>query len=552
MTNSQKYPMFAACKKAVAFMKSRGDKGVALYMEMGTTKTRCAIKWLAWLFAQGQRLTYVIAPLSAMHVWVEEWNLWATYPVTFIDLHDTGSVGLRAAKELADAGYPVICLVNYEKAWQLGHKYIERTIQKGARSGETVKEYKQVDTAMDDIDWDIGILDEVTAIKNRGSKVSQFFRNKMKQKTRYRAILTGSAYTKRPLDVWAQIMYCCSDYVFPTIFEEFCGKYAIPNPEYHGQYIGYTNLDDLTLCLSKVAVLLKKEDVVELPPVIHQTRLVPLSARSRKLYDELKEEMYAEFEALEKAKEVEYEKLRELYETEPDDAVAAKIWAAMEKLKHTAAVTVEHVFARTAKWRQITSGYLIPDNTQETTTINVPGGPILTVDTTPTKAQPVRLGKEKIGALIEVLEERDGKPTVIVVQANEEEAIVAEAIEKHFHVTPKILNGSVKGAETRHNMIADAANDPFFIVKEAVGCRGVDMRFSDCMIFYSHRPMTESYTQMLARNHRGGVKHKSIIYVHILCKNTYDQKIMNILKNDLALEKEIERNWRALFEQEEE
>jgi hypothetical protein len=247
--------------------------------------------------------------------------------------------------------------------------------------------------------------------------------------------------------------------------------------------------------------------------------------------------MYAEFEALEKAKEEEYGKLRELYEIEPDDAIALKIGEAMEKLKHTAAVTVEHVFARTAKWRQITSGYLIPDKLDPES-----------------KLQPeaVRLGKEKVGVLIEALEERDGKPTVIVVQANEEEAIVSEAIEKHFGVKPKILNGSVKGAETRHNMIADAANDLFFIVKEAVGCRGVDMKWTDCLIFYSHRPMTESYEQMLARNHRGGVKHTNITYVHILCKNTYDQKIMRILQNDLDLARELEKNWRAIFEVEDE
>ena len=100
-------------------------------------------------------------------------------------------------------------------------------------------------------------------------------------------------------------------------------------------------------------------------------------------------------------------------------------------------------------------------------------------------------------------------------------------------------------------MIAAAANDPFFIVKEAVGCRGVDMRWTDCIVFYSHRPMTEAYEQMVSRSHRVGVKHSSINCIHILAKNTYDMKIMNILKKDLDLAREIERNWRALFGNEE-
>ena len=77
---SKKLPMFEKCREALAFMKARGDKGVALFMEMGTTKTRCAVHWLAWLFSQGCALAYVSSPLSVMHVWVEEWNLWAKVP----------------------------------------------------------------------------------------------------------------------------------------------------------------------------------------------------------------------------------------------------------------------------------------------------------------------------------------------------------------------------------------------------------------------------------------------------------------------------------------
>ena len=351
------------------------------------------------------------------------------YPVTFIDLHELGSEGLRLAQRLASEGYPVICLVNYEKSWQIGMKWFERTISKGAKAGETVKEFKRVDTTFDELSWDVGILDESTAIKNRGAKVSQFYRKKMRQKTRFRAVLTGSAYTKRPLDVWAQIMFACRDEIFSPKFEEFAAKYAIPHPDYRGQFIGYCNLDDFTQRLSKIAVLLKKEDVAELPPVIHQTRLVTLSPRSRKLYDEITKEMYAEFEALEREHEEAYAALKEQYETEPDDDRAAEIWDDMETLKRTAAITAEHVFARTAKWKQITSGYVIPDLTPEATTIALPGEDVLT---TPIKAKPVRLGTEKLSALMEVLEERDGKPTVIVVQADEEETIISEALEKAF------------------------------------------------------------------------------------------------------------------------
>ena len=442
-----------------------------------------------------------------------------------MDLHETGSVGLRVAKQMADDGYPVICLVNYEKVWQMGYKYVERV----KRDGTKVKEHKKVDTAMEDITWDVGVLDESTAIKARGSKISRYVRAKLRAKTRYRAILTGSAYTKRPLDVWAQIMYV-DPTILPMKFEDFAARYAVPHPQFRGQYISYVNIDHLVRQLAKCSVMLKKDDVAELPPMIHQTRLVTLSPRSKKIYNEIKEAMFVEFEMLEQAHKDEYDRLSKAYENETDDATAAELYEQIKKLKSTKAVTAEHVFARTRKWQQITSGFIIPDS-----------------DDPKKKAEPIRLGTEKIQELVEILEERDGAPTIIVVQLDEEEKIVAEAIEKHFGVTPKILNGSVKGGDKRHEMIEQALKEPFFIVKESVGCRGVDMRAADTTIFFSHRPMTEAFEQMISRSHRVGVKHKCITIIHILAKGTYDMKIMQILKSDLAQAKKLEDNWRELF-----
>jgi SNF2 family DNA or RNA helicase len=122
-----------------------------------------------------------------------------------------------------------------------------------------------------------------------------------------------------------------------------------------------------------------------------------------------------------------------------------------------------------------------------------------------------------------------------------------EAIQKKFDFTPKVLNGSVKGGEARHDMVRGAAKDLCFVVKESVGSKGLDMRYADMTIWYSHSHDTEDYDQMMARNHRGG-QTKPITYRHLIMENTIDEKIMFALNRDLSLAAELEENWRRLFE----
>jgi chromodomain-helicase-DNA-binding protein 1 len=491
-------PWWKAQKKAYYRAIELSDEGVPLLMEMGTGKTRVAVKWLEYLFRERDvRLVFVAAPLAAMHVWIENWHEWANAPVAFIDLHDTGSAGIREAIRLSNQGWPVICLVNYESAWFIGKKRVKIEIDDVVRT-----RIKTVDTTMADVMWDVGILDESTAIKTPGSKVTKFFRGMIKPRTKFRAILTGSAYIKRPIDVYAQIKFCCSRPIFPGDFAAFKAKYTIPHPMIPQAILGYQNLDDFVERLASCAILLKKEDVVDLPPFVHETRKVSLSAKSRKVYDEVTQDNYAYLEQLEA------------------DGVE---------------ITASHVFAVQRKQMQITSGFVYPDLVQ------VGEGD----DAKMVKPAPIRLGTEKVSMLLDIMENRD-YPTIIVVQMDEEERIVSETLEKRFGFTPKILNGRVKGAAARHNMIREARNDLGFIVKESVGAKGVDMRAFDMTIFYSHSFDTEDYDQMMSRNHRGG-QTKNITYVHLLIKNTVDMHVMKSLKSDISLARQIERDWRELI-----
>lgn len=433
---------------------------------------------------------------------------------------------------MSSAGFPVICLINYQMAWQMGYKRIKRK-----RGGEEVYISEKLDTTMFDLDWDAGILDESTTIKTPGSKVSKFFRIKLAPKVKHRLVMTGSAYTKRPLDVWAQVNYACGAEVFPRTYGPFKSLYAIDNPNIRGAIAGYQNISDMVWRLSQVAILLKKEDMFDLPPAVHETRKLTLCPKSQKLYTQLKDDLYVELEMIEE-RGAAWKKLnKQLNAMDEESAEALEVMRAMTKLEEAGPVTItaEHVFSRIRKWMQITSGFIYPDPTE------------VDANDRPVKPDPIDLGTEKLDELASLLELRAGKPTVIVTQFDHEEELIVAMIRKKFHFIPKVLNGSVTRAEVRHQMIKDAAKDPAFIIKQKVGARGIDTRWADMLIFFSHDYDTEFYEQMLSRNHRGG-QTKSITYMHLVCSKTIDERVIGCLQKDLDLAASIEHDWRGLFD----
>lgn len=490
-----------ALERAWKFLEKQN--GCPLFLEMGTGKSRITVHIIERLVNQGEKLFLVAAPLSVMRVWVEAWHEWGEFPILFIDLNKSGSAGLRQAQELSKT-MPVICLINYDLVWRLGFK-TEKKFNEIKK--KWVSNTKKVDTTVVDLSWSLTVLDESTAIKTPGSKVSRFIRRYLSKVSKKRLVLTGSGYIKRPLDVWAQVDFVLAPDkntttpIFPLTMEAFKARYTIPHPYIRGAIKGYQNMDDMVKRLNSVAILLKKSDVLDLKEPTHTTSWVELSAKTRKLYKTLTDEQFLELEELERQGQT---------------------------------VTAAHIFSMMIKQRQLASGFLITDPEEDPETGLI------------TKRDLVVVSDEKVQEVIRILEDRDD-PTLIVTQFDQEELMLEQAIKKKFGFTPKILNGSVKGSEARHELIKSASTDLCFIVKESVGCKGNDMRWADLTIWLSHRDHTEDYDQMMSRNHRGG-QTKHITYRHIIASDTIDEKIMRSLNNDLSLAAELERNWRALFQ----
>lgn len=525
--------MWEKQRVALSFLRKRGTAGAGLFMDPGTGKTRVMVRYLEGIFRDtDHRLVCVAAPLTVLHVWVKNWDMWAKTPVLFIDLHETGSDGLRLAAEMADSGCRVICLINYEAAWQMGTKMIERVAMREGKEVR-IKERKKVGIRPRDLNWSVMILDESTEIKSAGSTVAKYFLKHIS--ATYKIVMTGSAFIKRPLDVYTQLKFATGDEVMPQTFTAFKLLYAIPHPYIRGAIQGYQNLDKLVRKMTQVALLLTADECQDLPPVTHTEREVVLGAKARKIYRDLTDEAAAEIElgiAEREKADKEIAKLRrkikeDLSMTEFEkDAMEGHCTELRENSRYA---TSTHVFALMQKQAQIASGFITPDAISPDDAREV-----------------IYLDDSKLVELKRILRERDGKPTLIVVQWNAEAIAVVKMIEKEFKFKPKLLDGSVKGAEKRLKMIADASEDMCLVVKESVACKGVDILYAGMTVFFSHRYDTIDYDQMLKRNHRGE-QTMHITYVHLLAKNTVDGKILAGLNKDLDLAAQIEKDWRSVI-----
>jgi SNF2 family DNA or RNA helicase len=91
---------------------------VALLMEMGTGKTLTTIAVAGRLFLD-QRIErmLIVAPLSILGVWQEEFRKFADYPYSLAVLNGSGSRKSENLRQIPTNGL-IVGVINYESAWR--------------------------------------------------------------------------------------------------------------------------------------------------------------------------------------------------------------------------------------------------------------------------------------------------------------------------------------------------------------------------------------------------------------------------------------------------
>jgi len=241
---------------------------VMLAWDMGVGKTRAVIDAVNRL---ASRRVLVVCPKIVVDVWPEQLARWG-WTGRVLALGD-GSVAKRGGllgEALADDS-PLAAVVNYD-----------------ALLSPKMKNPLLITT------WDVVVADESHFIKAAGSKRSKFFIH-LGNKARKRVCLSGTPLAHSPLDVYGQFRFL-DRRVFGSSVLDFRSKYCTFG--YRGATdpvpVGFKNLDDLHNRFHKLADVVKKADVLDLPPVLHETRRVDLGSEARRAYSDLEKEFVAE------------------------------------------------------------------------------------------------------------------------------------------------------------------------------------------------------------------------------------------------------------------
>jgi len=244
------------------------SQGVAYLMEMGTGKTITSVAVTGTLYLNGRiRRVLVVAPLSIVGVWDEEFAKFADFDYTLAVLNGTGAKKADTLRHMRGASLQV-AVVNYESAWRLEKEILA---------------------------WrpDLVICDEGHKIKTHNIAASKAM-HRIGAKAAYRLLLTGTVITNKAIDVFSQYKFL-NPAIFGQSFYVFRNRYF--------DMVGYGNHTpvmkrsmerDLMKRLHSIAFRATKAECLDLPETTDIVRYVELEAAAAKVYRDLVKDSYAE------------------------------------------------------------------------------------------------------------------------------------------------------------------------------------------------------------------------------------------------------------------
>lgn len=244
------------------------SRGAALLMEMGTGKTITSIAITGALYRAGRiRRVLVVAPLSIVGVWDEEFAKFAAFEYSLAVLNGSGTKKAEMLQSFRGAALQ-IAVVNYESAWRL-----EKEIMA----------------------WrpDLVIADEGHKIKTHNISASKAM-HRLGTAAAYRLLLTGTVITNKAIDVFSQYKFL-NPSIFGNSFYAFRNRYF--------DMVGYGNhtpvlkrsmADELTRRLHSIAFRATKAECLDLPETTDIVRYVELEPSAMKVYRNLVKDSYAE------------------------------------------------------------------------------------------------------------------------------------------------------------------------------------------------------------------------------------------------------------------
>jgi SNF2 family DNA or RNA helicase len=260
----------------------------ALFMDMGTGKSKVLIDSLALLYDNGKvQGAVIVAPKGVYRNWlIKEIPQHMPDHIQYVCAAWSPEQTKKKAAELEQLFTAQdklrILLVNVEAfSTKRGATFAEQFIR--IFGGECLV-----------------AVDESTTIKNRTAARTKAL-TKIASHADYRRILTGSPVTKSPLDLFSQCEFLQKSALGHTSFWSFQGRYCkllrrTMGMHSFNQIVGYQNLDELNQLIEPFSFRVRKEDCLDLPEKVYLRREVELTAEQKVVYETMKRAAIAELE----------------------------------------------------------------------------------------------------------------------------------------------------------------------------------------------------------------------------------------------------------------
>jgi SNF2 family DNA or RNA helicase len=328
------------------------------------------------------------------------------------------------------------------------------------------------------------VIDESTTIKTPTSARSKST-EKVGRGARFKRIATGSPVTKSPMDLYQQCAFLSPNCLNAASYYSFQARYAVVierSVATHSfkQVVGYRRLDELKEKLDRFSFRVTKEECLDLPDKLYVKREVDLTDEQKRAYLQMKSMALSQFEG--------------------------------------GVTSTVNALTQLMRLHQIVCGHVKLDN-----------------------GEVIELPNNRIGELLSVIEETDGK---IIIWANYRHDIEAIklALSKEYGMNSVGMYYGDTDDDERKRVLEEFQKPNsemrFFVGNPSTGGYGLTLTAAHTMVYYSNSFDLEKRLQSEDRAHRIG-QTKNVTYIDLIAVGTIDEKIVKALRDKIDIATQV-------------
>lgn len=448
-----------------------GNKEIALFMEMRTGKTFVTINWGAALAMEGKiNSMVVIVPNMITLVWEDELKIHCPIPVnshvitagskkkTERFIEDTDTEGMKVLIVAVEA-------FSQGNAWEYVKKFC--LIHKNAC-----------------------IVDESSRIKNnRSIRTDRVI--EIGGLSEYRAILTGTPITQGIQDLYSQFRFLNWEILGYKSEYSFKHEHCIMGGFEGRKIVGYRRVSDIIDATKPYVYQCKAVDVIDLPPMVYEYRIVEPNTTQKRLLKELGDPFMMATNIGDKA------------------------------------IEVETVLERMTRFQQIAGGLFPYEEDGEY------------------KVMRIKDKNPKLNALMETIEELpEGTKMIIWARFRPEIELISDALaEKYGQHAVVEFHGGIEKEQRRKNIHRFQQTNYnnldkrclFLVTNQQSAGMGLELSAASVHLFYSQSFSYEERMQAEARTNSKHQKANSILYVDFRVNHKIDKMIATAIKTKKSM-----------------